>query len=112
MKESYGTLSETITGLKKEGYTVDFNIDAEHLVNDQVNSLLSSDDFKIDKVFRFEGTSNPDDESVLYAISSTKFGIKGILVNGYGVSSEARSNQLISKLNTHPIHQPDFNNKE
>jgi len=29
MKESYGTLSETINGLKTEGYTVDFNIHDE-----------------------------------------------------------------------------------
>ncbi|MFC3560329.1 phosphoribosylpyrophosphate synthetase [Pedobacter jamesrossensis] len=101
-----------INGLKKEGYTVDFNIDAAHLVNDQVNSVLSSDDFKIDKVFRFEGASNPDDESVLYAISSAKFGTKGVLVNGYGISSEARYNQLLSKLNTHPINLPEVNNRE
>jgi len=26
MKEFYGTLSETINGLKEEGYTLDFNI--------------------------------------------------------------------------------------
>ena len=29
MKESYGTLSETINALKKEGYTIDFNIREE-----------------------------------------------------------------------------------
>lgn len=32
MAESYGTLSETINALKKEGYTIDFNIHQEHLV--------------------------------------------------------------------------------
>ncbi len=103
MKESYGTLSETINALKKEGYTIDLNIDEEHLECHQADVVLSPDDFKIDKFFRFEGESNPDDQSILYAISSATFGTKGLLVNGYGISSEEISNTLIEKLKTHQI---------
>ncbi|MEO6167519.1 MAG: phosphoribosylpyrophosphate synthetase [Chitinophagales bacterium] len=103
MKESYGTLSETINALKKEGYTIDFNINEEHLACHQADMILSPDDFEIDKVYRFEGESNPDDESILYAISSPKFGTKGLLVNGYGISSDEISNTLIQKLKTHHI---------
>lgn len=102
MKEYYGTLSETINGLKKEGYTIDFNIREECLVYHQADMILSPDDFEIDKVFRFEGETNPDDQSILYAISSARFGTKGLLVNGYGISSDVIFNKLISKLNTHP----------
>jgi len=63
--------------------------------------ILSPDDFEIDKVFRFEGQTNPDDQSILYAISSPKFGTIGLLVNGYGISSDEILNRLISKLKTH-----------
>jgi quercetin dioxygenase-like cupin family protein len=101
MKESYGTLSETINGLKKEGYTLDFNNTQECLVCHESNITLSPVDFEIDKVYRFEGQSNPDDQSVLYAISSPKFNVKGVLVNGYGISSNEESDALISKLRTH-----------
>jgi len=101
MKEGYGTLSETINGLKKEGYTIDYNIDQEHLVHQEADMILSPDDFEIDKVFRFEGQTNPDDQSILYAISSPKFGTIGLLVNGYGISSDEILNRLISKLKTH-----------
>jgi quercetin dioxygenase-like cupin family protein len=101
MKESYGTLSETINGLKKEGYTLDFNISQECLVCNKPNMTLSPDDFEIDKVYRFEGESNPDDQSILYAISSPKFNVKGLLVNGYGISAVEISDALISKLRTH-----------
>ena len=79
MKESYGTLSETINGLKKEGYTLDFN----------------------DKIFRFEGQSNPDDQSILYAISSKKFNVKGTLVNGYGIYADDVTTALVAKLQQH-----------
>ncbi|CAN5180054.1 hypothetical protein BH09DEP1_BH09DEP1_7360 [soil metagenome] len=102
MKESYGTLSETINALKKEGYTIDFNIHGEYLVCHQADIILSPEDFEIDKTFRFEGESNPDDQSILYAISSPKFGTKGLLVNGYGISSDEISNTLIERLKTHP----------
>ncbi len=101
MKESYGTLSETINGLKKEGYTLDFNINKEAVICDQQNINLSPEDFAIDKVYRFEGESNPEDQSILYAISSNKFNVKGVLVNGYGISADEKSNALIAKLSTH-----------
>ncbi len=102
MKESYGTLSETINGLKKEDYTHDFNIKTDYIVCSQTNVKLSPDDFEIDKVYRFEGASNPDDQSILYAISSPKFGVKGVLINGYGISADDATDALISKLKTHP----------
>ena len=102
MKESYGTLSETINYLKKEGYMHDFNIKTDYIIWSQTNVKLSPDDFEIDKVHRFEGESNPDDQSILYAISSLKFKVKGVLVNGYGISADEETDTLIAKLKTHP----------
>lgn len=102
MKESYGTLSETINRLKKEGYTHDFNIKTDYIICSQTNAKLSAKDFEIDKVYRFEGSSNPDDQSVLYAISSSNLDVKGVLVNGYGISAEAGTDEIIAKLKTHP----------
>ena len=102
MKESYGTLSETINGLKKDGYSLDFNVQQERIVCHQANTVLSPEDFEIDKVYRFEGASNPEDQSVLYAISSAKFDVKGVLVNGYGISADAVTDAIIAKLKTHP----------
>lgn len=102
MKDNYVTLSETINDLKKEGYTLDFNISKERIVCHQTNTAFSPEDFEIDKVYRFEGASNPDDQAVLYAISSAKFGVKGILVNGYGISADEVTDAIISKLKIHP----------
>jgi len=65
------------------------------------NAILSPDDFEIDKIYRFEGESNPDDQAILYAISSPKFGVKGLLVNVYGISTDEASAALVAKLKTH-----------
>lgn len=101
LNEEFGTLSESINGLVKLGYTHDFNIKNECIVCNRTNITLSPDDFQIDHVYRFEGDSDPEYQSILYAISSSKFDLKGTLVNGYGTSSDEATTKLIEKLNTH-----------
>ena len=43
--------------------------------------------------------SDVDNESVLYAISSTDGNIKGLLVNAYGTYADYASFKLVQKLN-------------
>ena len=99
--ESYTSLVEAINGLKAQGYTEDFNLKGDYLDCNNGKYQLSPDDFKVDKVFRFEGESDPEDQSVLYAISSEKFNIKGVLVNAYGIYSEGGANEIVKKLDVH-----------
>lgn len=101
LKDNYGTLSQTINALIALGYSHDFNINEDCLLCHKSNTALSPEEFQIDKVYRFEGDSDPDYQSILYAISSPAFGIKGTLVNGYGISSEEISSKMIEKLRTH-----------
>lgn len=102
LKEEYGTLSQTISALHDLGYTLDFNIKDECLVCNKINLQLSPDEFQIDKVYRFEGMTDPGDQSILYAISSPGHNVKGVLVNGYGITADEYSSNMVSKLNTHP----------
>jgi hypothetical protein len=96
--EQYDTLTEAIKSLRQQGYSEDFNL-KEDCIECQLGEInLFPDDFHIEKVFRFYGASDPDDESILYAISSAKYGLKGIMVNGYGMSSDALTQEMIEKL--------------
>lgn len=98
MNGKYVTLSGTMNELKDEGYTQDFNLKDQCIVCAQFGKPLSPEDFVIDKVFRFEGATNPDDQAILYAISSERLGLKGVLVNGYGISAVPEIDAIISKL--------------
>jgi quercetin dioxygenase-like cupin family protein len=98
LAETYGTLSETINALVQLGYTHDFNVHQDSVFCHQSNNFLQPADFQIDKVYRFEGASNPDDQAILYAISAMKSDFKGCLVNGYGLSSDPCTSELIEKL--------------
>lgn len=106
LQKSYGTLSETINGLILMGYIHDFNIQEDCITCHQTKDTLSPEDFQIDKVYRFEGASNPDDQAILYAISSPNFNLKGTLVNGYGISSDAATSKLIERLETNRKAKP------
>lgn len=93
------TLSEVMNHLSKEGYTFDFNIAAKS--GDTQNPIADHpENFLIDKFYRFEGASDPEDESILYAISSTDGKIKGLLVDGYGVSAEYPVEEIVKKIKT------------
>jgi hypothetical protein len=95
---TYDTVSEAVNGLKKRGFNLDFNLEENCLVCN--NSKLKADDFEIVEVHRFEGNSDPADEAVVYAIES-KAGMKGVLVNGYGISADALSSDMAKKLSVH-----------
>ena len=92
------TLSEVINKLKKEGYTEDFNLQENCLVCKGNFIQIYPDDFIVDKHYRFEGASDPADEAVVYAISSDKYNLKGILVNGYGMYSDSVTDEMIKAL--------------
>jgi hypothetical protein len=95
---NYTTISEAISDLKKRGYLIDFNLGPKGLVlTDKVSHSLDANEFEITAVYRFEGDTNPDDQAVVYAIES-KDGHKGILVNGYGISSDAVGEEMVKEL--------------
>lgn len=95
--KDYRSLSDATTDLKRRGYNVDFNLKANCIECPSHNLQLNPEDFMIDEFHRFEGMSNPDDNSIVYAISS-KTGIKGVLVDAYGVYSENLNEAMIEKL--------------
>jgi len=51
----------------------------------------------VDEFHRFEGMSNPDDNSIVFAISSDD-GIKGTLVDAYGIYADSLTESMIKKL--------------
>ncbi len=99
----YETVSEAINGLAKRGYTTDFEIlkEKECLVCHKTSSQLSPDEFEIDETYRFEGNTDPADEMIVFAISSVKHNIKGIVVNAYGMYSDSFASKIIERLHHH-----------
>ena len=96
---NYDTVSEAVNDLKKRGYKLDFNLEPGAVICS--GGRCHPEDFEITEVYRFEGNTDPADEAVVYAIES-KDGLKGVLVNGYGISSDSLSDAMLKKLSIHP----------
>ena len=92
---AYDTVSQAVDGLKERGYTLDFNLKSNSL--ECLGQKFNPKDFEITEFHRFEGSSDPGDESIVYAIES-RSGMKGVLVNAFGVYSEPLSDEMIKKL--------------
>jgi hypothetical protein len=83
--------------LKARGYTKYFEMEFSTIYCGLLDLRLTPEKFTVDEIYRFEENSNPDDSSVLYVIS-TDIGIKGTLVDAYGVYAENLSFDMANKL--------------
>jgi hypothetical protein len=98
---AYDTLLDALNDLRTRGYTIDFNLAFDHIKCGDSGACLSPSHFEITEYYRFEGASDPEDLSVIYAIESKDGKIKGTLVSGYGVYSEDLDGEMLQKLKMH-----------
>jgi hypothetical protein len=96
--QQYSNLIEAIDGLRMEGYVEDFNLQQHCLECRDRQYQIFHDEFVVDKYFRFDVSSDAADQSIIYAISSEKYELKGILINAYGIYTEPVTNEMLSKL--------------
>ena len=96
--KGYETLSEALNDLHKRGFIYDFNIDGNCIFCADNKIKINPEEFEISEYYRFEGDSDPADNSVVYAISSDKHNLKGVLVNGYGANSDKIPEVILLKF--------------
>jgi len=91
-------LERCVKKLAENGYTDQFRVE-----NGKLQSLIDSKkkykakDVKAVNFFRFEGDSNPDDMSILYAIETVD-GQKGTLIDAYGNYSDDATGEFMQDV--------------
>lgn len=95
--KSYESIVDALNDLRKRGYEADFEPQNNCLYCRELDMRLNEEEFHIDEVYRFEGNSNPDDNAVLFALTSPT-GVKGTIVDGYGSSNDKLSFEIARKL--------------
>ncbi|HWZ03950.1 MAG TPA: hypothetical protein VNX40_10110 [Mucilaginibacter sp.] len=91
----YATVSEAIEELKKQGFALDLNLKENNIIAGE--QVYLADEFEIVDLYRYEGASDPADEATVYALASVS-GLKGILVSGYGISTDEASTETLKQL--------------
>lgn len=97
-KEHMKTLASCINSLAAVGYETQFKlIKKDGLKSLTTEKVYRPEDVKITNFYRFEGESDPADNSILYAIETTS-GEKGTLSDAYGAYSDANISTFIHEV--------------
>lgn len=95
-KYHYATITEAIEQLKSQGFSLDLSLEGDHFKAE--DKTYAADEFEIVDLYRYEGPSDPADEATIYALTS-KSGLKGILVTGYGATdNDEQAEETIKHL--------------
>lgn len=85
--------------LERHGYKEQFKVEKDRLVSVTTKKKYKSGDVSAVNFYRFEGSSDPDDMSILYAIETTD-GAKGTLTDAYGMYSDEDTGAFMKQVET------------
>lgn len=91
------SLSTCVNKLVKDGYSINFKVDEQGLVDAKDGKHYKPGQVHIKNFFRFEGDSDPADNSILYAIELDN-GEKGTLMDAYGSYNDALIGKFIKQV--------------
>lgn len=94
---SYETLSQAMNELKEKGFTYEFDFKDGFLCCSSEAGKYDRKDLKIVEIYRFEGITDPEDSSILYAIEGND-GTKGLVVDAYGMYADADKTEFMSNI--------------
>ncbi len=97
IEHSYSSLSEAISDLQRQGFSENLNFCEDGLENKSKACVYPAAELSVVHFYRFEGFTNPADNSILYAIE-TSDGHKGLLADAYGAYSGNIPLEIIQKL--------------
>ncbi len=98
----YSTMVEATNDLNQRGYHHTFKFDDHRLICLQNKKEYNSEQVVIDEQYRFEGMTNPSDNSIVFAVNCNDQ-IKGTVVSAYGPYANAALMQFMDDLKTQTV---------
>ncbi len=96
-KINMDSLVTVLASLERKGFTTQFEVTSIGLRSLDSQKEFQPGQVKIVHFYRFEGESDPDDSSILYALE-TSDKEKGTLVDGYGISADSRTGAFMKNV--------------
>lgn len=96
------SLTERIRILENQGYLDNFRVLKGHLCLGQEIKFIN-DDVNLDATYRIEADSDPNNQSIVFAISCKNPETKGLLINSFGVYSDAGIADFILRIERHNL---------
>lgn len=95
--DNMSTLSGCMASLLKKGYKENLQVKKAGLVIAGQDKTYKPSDVQIDNFYRFEGSSNPSDNAVLYAVRADD-GMMGTLVDAYGSDADELVGDFVQEV--------------
>lgn len=95
------SMRDCLQRLQGRGYTTNIVACFDHFEANSGKVSLFPADFSVDGLYRVEYSSDPDDQAVIYAISSRDLTVKGAYVEAYGIYQDELSAPMIERLKRH-----------
>ncbi len=95
IKYHYASVSQALAELKEKGFDYDYNLNENEI-------LMDPDNYIIHHIYRYEGNTNPDDEAIVYGISSFD-DKKGVFVAGYSANSSSEVYKVFQRIMSRDI---------
>ena len=91
------TLVSCVNALVREGFTEDYKVTERGLKSLKREKTYEPDQVNVLSFYRFEGNSDPADNSILYAIE-TSDGKRGTLVDAFGPYADTKVTKFMEKV--------------
>lgn len=92
------TLSDAMRLLQADGYTGNWYATTDHMFSCNVTgAVIDPATVQVDHILRFEGQSDPDDMTILYALRSPD-GVKGLYSAPFGANTPADDAEVIARM--------------
>ena len=97
---------EFLTKYQEKGYKNNFRVEDNKLIASGSKNIYNSSEVNIVAEHRFEGMSNPSDNSILYVLK-TNDETKGTILNGYGPSANLDVHEFLDSIPDENIGHDD-----
>ena len=91
------SLSSCLNKMVIDGYDDDFKISDKGLKSLRTEKVYQPEEIHVINFFRFEGQSDPNDNTILYVIE-TNDGLKGTLVDAYGAYADRKLGEFMKQV--------------
>jgi hypothetical protein len=91
------TLVSCLNSLTREGFSDDYKMTEKGLKSLKRERIYAPEEVKVLNFYRFEGNSDPADNSILYAIETSDGG-RGTLVDAYGPYADSKISSFMNQV--------------
>lgn len=98
MDHAQDNMVEILNYLARQGYTDDFRAEHGGLRALKTHHLYRPEELVVDATYRFEGETNLEDESVVFALRDPVLGTKGTYVVAYSTEMSGVDSDMVPRL--------------